>query len=125
MILVTLFFLMLKRKLSGNDVSDSSIFGDVPARMTSVKRKRLFRPKNSDRQQWILQPRNEMSELLEFVLEHEEAFKKCALVLSFLFETNICKPATPCFAVCRFPATTRNQPRWLSCQYRSLDESTY
>ncbi|KAJ4342543.1 hypothetical protein N0V95_006914 [Ascochyta clinopodiicola] len=66
---------MLKRKLSGHDVSDSSIFGDFPARMTSVKRKRLFRPKNSDKQAWAPQQDSNMSELLDFVLQHEEAFK--------------------------------------------------
>ncbi|KAJ4318142.1 hypothetical protein N0V94_004578 [Neodidymelliopsis sp. IMI 364377] len=66
---------MLKRKLSGNNVSETSIFGDVPKRMTSVKRKRLFRPKNSDKQQWTPQQPNDMSELLDFVLQHEEAFK--------------------------------------------------
>ncbi|KAF1362662.1 hypothetical protein EJ07DRAFT_106553 [Lizonia empirigonia] len=66
---------MLKRKISGNEASDSSVFGDVPARMTSVKRKRLFRPKHSDRQQWAPRPDSNMSELLDFVLQHEEAFK--------------------------------------------------
>ncbi|KAJ8112035.1 hypothetical protein OPT61_g5505 [Boeremia exigua] len=61
---------MLKRKISDFDASDSSIFGDVPAR-----NKRLFRPKHSVKQQWAPQPQSNMSELLEFVLQHEEAFK--------------------------------------------------
>ncbi|KAH6614179.1 Snf7-domain-containing protein [Boeremia exigua] len=61
---------MLKRKISDYDASDSSIFGDVPAR-----NKRLFRPKHSVKQQWAPQPQSNMSELLDFVLQHEEAFK--------------------------------------------------
>lgn len=68
---------MLKRKISDYDASDSSIFGDVPART-----KRLFRTKPSVKQQWAPQPQNNMSTLLEFVLQHEEPFKKCAY-LSF------------------------------------------
>ncbi|KAJ4342741.1 hypothetical protein N0V87_000950 [Didymella glomerata] len=61
---------MLKRKISDYDASDSSMFGDVP-----VRTKRLYRRKNSDKQQWAPQPQTTMSELLDFVLQHEEAFK--------------------------------------------------
>jgi hypothetical protein len=114
---------MLKRKNSDYDVSDSSIFGDVPARMTSFKRKRLFRPKNSNKQQWAPQQHSNMSELLDFVLQHEEAFKKCADLPLYILKANIYKPATPCIAVCGLPAATRDQSRRLPCQYRSLDKS--
>ncbi|CAO2654769.1 Nn.00g115020.m01.CDS01 [Neocucurbitaria sp. VM-36] len=67
---------MLKRKLS-HDFSSGphvSIYGDDPTRMTS-KRKQLFRPKNNNKQVWTPDKEREMSELLEFVLQHEEAFK--------------------------------------------------
>ncbi|KAJ4368188.1 hypothetical protein N0V83_006544 [Neocucurbitaria cava] len=67
---------MLKRKLS-HDFSSGphvSIYGDDPTRMTS-KRKQLFRPRNDNKQAWTPEKVLEMSELLEFVLQHEEAFK--------------------------------------------------
>jgi charged multivesicular body protein 7 len=67
---------MLKRKLSPSDVSDSSLFGDTLTRKSSGKRKRLFRPKPSaPRPSWTPHERN-MSELLDFVLQQEDAFKK-------------------------------------------------
>ncbi|KAF3003676.1 hypothetical protein E8E13_008585 [Curvularia kusanoi] len=61
---------MLKRKISDYDAPDSSIFGDVP-----VRNKRLFRRKTSDRQQWTPQRQSNMAQLLDFILEHEEAFQ--------------------------------------------------
>jgi charged multivesicular body protein 7 len=68
---------MLKRKPSYSDVPDSSLFGDTLTRKSSGKRKRLFRPKNSAPQpSWTPQHERNMGELLEFVLQHEEAFKK-------------------------------------------------
>lgn len=69
---------MLKRKISDYDASDSSMFGDVPVRT----KRALYRRKNSDKQQWAPQPQTTMSELLDFVLQHEEAFKKCACLVS-------------------------------------------
>ncbi|KAH7398267.1 Snf7-domain-containing protein [Pyrenochaeta sp. MPI-SDFR-AT-0127] len=70
---------MLKRKLSHDldgspHVRHASIFDDDPTQMTS-KRKRLFRPKNNNKHQWKPEAERSMSELLEFVLQHEEAFK--------------------------------------------------
>lgn len=68
---------MLKRKLSPSDVSDSSLFGDSLPRKLSGKRKRLFRPKHSTPlPSWTPQHECTMSELLEFVLQQEDAFKK-------------------------------------------------
>jgi hypothetical protein len=68
---------MLKRKLSPSDVSDSSLFGDTLTRKSSGKRKRLFRPKPSAPQpSWTPQHEHNMSELLDFVLQQEDAFKK-------------------------------------------------
>jgi charged multivesicular body protein 7 len=68
---------MLKRKLSPSDVSDSSLFGDTLPRKLSGKRKRLFRPKHSAPQlSWTPQHERNMSELLDFVLQQEDAFKK-------------------------------------------------
>ncbi|KAF1846724.1 uncharacterized protein K460DRAFT_286508 [Cucurbitaria berberidis CBS 394.84] len=67
---------MLKRKPSHDFRTGPhvSIYGDDRTPMTS-KRKRLFRPKNNNKQVWIPEKDRDMSELLEFVLQHEEAFK--------------------------------------------------
>jgi charged multivesicular body protein 7 len=68
---------MLKRKPSHEpDASPhvlSSIFGHDPTRR---QRKRLFRSKSHNKH--VHQPEQEtaMTELLDFVLQHEEAFKK-------------------------------------------------
>jgi charged multivesicular body protein 7 len=61
---------MLKRKSSRDLTSDDPTFGPS-------KRKRvLFRRKQPKQHQWIPEPQRIMTELLEFVLQHEEAFKK-------------------------------------------------
>jgi charged multivesicular body protein 7 len=68
---------MLKRKpsqqLDDRPHALESIFGSNPTRR---QRKRLFRPKHQNKPAW--QPANDraMTELLEFVLKHEEAFQK-------------------------------------------------
>lgn len=68
---------MLKRKVSRDSSSGPrpSVYDDDPTRMT-FKRKRLFRPKNNNNRGWTPKAERVMSELLEFVLQHEEAFKK-------------------------------------------------
>jgi charged multivesicular body protein 7 len=65
---------MLKRKLS-HDLSlgpHASVFGDDPTR--GRHRKRLFR--NNNGHLWTPKAERDMSDLLDFVLQHEEAFKK-------------------------------------------------
>jgi charged multivesicular body protein 7 len=60
---------MLKRKPSYDITSDDPTFGG--------KRKRaIFRRKHPKQPQWAPEPERVMSELLEFVLQHEEAFQK-------------------------------------------------
>lgn len=73
---------MFKRKLShdfdgGPHVRIASVFDGDPTPMTS-KRKRLFRPKNNSKHLWTPEAERSMSELLDFILQHEEAFKKYA-----------------------------------------------
>ncbi|KAL6710242.1 hypothetical protein ACN47E_009188 [Coniothyrium glycines] len=63
---------MFKRKRP-DDVSSgihASVYDDVPTK------RRLFRPryKTSSKQDWAPSPEREMTELLEFILQHEEAF---------------------------------------------------
>lgn len=70
---------MLKRKLSPSPASSDrshlpSIYDGDPI---WSKRKRLFRPKNTNTNKvWTPPAQRDMSELLEFVLQHEDAFKK-------------------------------------------------
>ncbi|KAF2855875.1 hypothetical protein T440DRAFT_485944 [Plenodomus tracheiphilus IPT5] len=68
---------MLKRKLS-TDLSGPhvSIYDDDPVLARRCSRKRLFRTK-SDKQQrtWTPAKERDMSELLEYILKHEEAFQ--------------------------------------------------
>jgi charged multivesicular body protein 7 len=60
---------MLKRKPSYDITSDDPTFGR--------KRKRaIFRRKHPKKPQWVPEPERTMSQLLEFVLQHEEAFQK-------------------------------------------------
>ena len=71
---------MQKRKLSHDDessphVRNASIFADDPTHLGS-KRKRLFRSKNNNKHSWTPGAEHSMSELLDFMLQHEEAFKK-------------------------------------------------
>jgi charged multivesicular body protein 7 len=70
---------MLKRKpsheLDGSPHVLNSIFGDDPTRR---QRKRLFRPKNHNKHIWQPEKEPAMTELLDFILQHEEAFKKYA-----------------------------------------------
>ena len=110
---------MLKRKNSDYDAPDSSIFGDVPTRT-----KRLFRRKDSCRQRWTPQQQNIMPELLEYILQHEEAFKKYTAppVPISMNVANMCKPAPTCIALCGLPTATGNQSGWIPCQHRGLDE---
>jgi charged multivesicular body protein 7 len=67
---------MLKRKPS-LELDDAgphvlcSIYGD-----RKRPPKRLFRPKNHNKPAWQPEPERAMSELLDFILQHEEAFKK-------------------------------------------------
>jgi charged multivesicular body protein 7 len=67
---------MLKRKpsreLDAGPHVLSSIYGDRKRRQP----KRLFRPKNHNNPSWQPEAERAMTELLEFVLQHEEAFKK-------------------------------------------------
>jgi charged multivesicular body protein 7 len=68
---------MLKRKPSQQLEDRPHALAPILERdPTQRQRKRLFRPKNQNKHVW--QPANEraMSELLEFVLKHEEAFQK-------------------------------------------------
>ncbi|KAF1945251.1 hypothetical protein EJ02DRAFT_339128 [Clathrospora elynae] len=67
---------MLKRKPSPDCFgigSHASLLGDNPTHMT--KRKRLFRNKKINQALWIPEAEGEMSDLLNFVLQHEEAFQ--------------------------------------------------
>jgi charged multivesicular body protein 7 len=69
---------MLKRKPSSDLVVGGphvSIFSDDPT-LSRHKRKRSLFPSKHNRAQWIPEPERDMSELLEFVLQHEDAFKK-------------------------------------------------
>jgi charged multivesicular body protein 7 len=67
---------MLKRKPSSElDASPhvlNSIFGDRARRQP----KRLFRPKNHNKHSWQPETQCAMNDLLDFILQHEEAFKK-------------------------------------------------
>ncbi|CAN9193898.1 unnamed protein product [Alternaria alternata] len=67
---------MLKRKPSRDLASGPhvSIFSDDPTLSRHKRKRSLFRSKHS-RAQWVPEPERDMSELLEFVLQHEEAFK--------------------------------------------------
>ena len=68
---------MLKRKPSRDLASGPhvSIFSDDPT-LSRHKRKRSLFPSKHNRALWVPEPAREMSELLEFVLQHEDAFKK-------------------------------------------------
>ena len=67
---------MLKRKSSGDLDGGThvlkSIFGDRARR----RPKRLFRPKDHNTPSWQPEPERDMTELLEFILQHEDAFQK-------------------------------------------------
>jgi charged multivesicular body protein 7 len=67
---------MLKRKPSHDFAAPhaSSVFSDDPTPMT--KKRSLFRPKHTKPPQWVPKSELDMSELLDFVLQHEDAFKK-------------------------------------------------
>jgi charged multivesicular body protein 7 len=75
---------MLKRKpsdeLEGADGphASSSIFGDAPPRR---QHKRLFRLKDHNTHTWKPKTERAMSELLDFILQHEEAFKKYSALI--------------------------------------------
>jgi len=81
---------MLKRKSSYDHNSSSrsggphvSIFSDDPTPGRHKRKRALFRPKQTKpKPQWIPTPERSMSELLEFVLQHEDAFKKLVPALS-------------------------------------------
>lgn len=68
---------MMKRKPSFEPDCDphaaGSVFGDDPTRRQS---KRLFRFKNDNKHAWQPETEPAMNELLDFILQHEEAFKK-------------------------------------------------
>jgi charged multivesicular body protein 7 len=69
---------MLKRKPSHDLVASGphvSIFSDDPTLSRHKRKRSLFRSKHN-RAQWAPEPERDMSELLEFVLQHEEAFSK-------------------------------------------------
>jgi hypothetical protein len=68
---------MLKRKPSRDLASGPhvSIFSDDPTLSRHKRKRSLFRSKRS-RAQWVPEPEHDMSELLDFVLQHEEAFRK-------------------------------------------------
>jgi len=67
---------MLKRKpscdLNGPHVS---IFSDDPTLGRHKRKRALFRSKHN-KPRWTPEVERDMSELLDFVLQHEEAFKK-------------------------------------------------
>lgn len=67
---------MLKRKLTGNSNSGPHVptFDDDPT--LGRHRKRLFRPKHNKHQARTPNVVHDMSQLLGFVLQHEEAFQK-------------------------------------------------
>ncbi|KAH9882165.1 hypothetical protein J1614_001337 [Plenodomus biglobosus] len=67
---------MLKRKLS-TDGSDPhvSLFGDDPTLSRHNSRKRLFRAEKGKQRTWTPNKEPDMSQLLEYVLKHEEAFQ--------------------------------------------------
>ena len=74
---------MLKRKASSDSDHSGggprvSMFADDPTHGRHKRKRVLFRPKQNQPkpQQWIPAPERSMSELLEFVLQHEDAFKK-------------------------------------------------
>ncbi|KAF7442348.1 SNF7 family protein [Pyrenophora tritici-repentis] len=72
---------MLKRKSSFDHSSSRgphvSIFSDDPTLGRHKRKRALFRPKSNKQtpQQWRPAPERSMSELLEFVLQHEDAFR--------------------------------------------------
>lgn len=67
---------MLKRKASGDLSSPHvSIFSNDPTLGRHKRKRTLFRPKHT-KPQWTPKAERDMSELLEFILQHEEAFKK-------------------------------------------------
>lgn len=68
---------MLKRKASCDLTAPhiSSIFSDDPTLGRHKRKRALFRSKPI-KPQWIPEAERDMSELLDFVLQHEEAFKK-------------------------------------------------
>ena len=62
---------MLKRKPSDDPISDDPTLSYQP------RKRAIFRRKHSKPQpHWVPEPQRVMSELLEFVLQHEEAFQK-------------------------------------------------
>ncbi|RMZ72564.1 SNF7 family [Pyrenophora seminiperda CCB06] len=72
---------MEKKKDTGinivkNTGSRPSMFSDDPALGRQKRKRVLFRPRqNKPKPQWIPAPERSMSELLDFVLQHEDAFK--------------------------------------------------
>jgi charged multivesicular body protein 7 len=61
---------MLKRRHSHDLISDDPTFG-------YPRKRAIFRRKHTKPQpHWVPEPQRIMSELLEFVLQHEEAFQK-------------------------------------------------
>ncbi|KAI4624370.1 hypothetical protein J4E83_004044 [Alternaria metachromatica] len=69
---------MLKRKPSRDLVPSGgphvSIFSSDPTLSRHKRKRSLFRSQHN-RAQWVPEPERDMSELLEFVLQHEDAFK--------------------------------------------------
>jgi len=71
---------MLKRKLALTGDVDvqphgrGSIFGSDPTR--HQRRRLLFRTKDHNTPLWQPEKKGDMTELLEYILQHEEAFQK-------------------------------------------------
>jgi charged multivesicular body protein 7 len=67
---------MLKRKPSRelDGAPHVSVFCDDP--VTRRQPKRLFRSKHYNKHSWQPEKERAMTELLDFILQHEDAFKK-------------------------------------------------
>jgi hypothetical protein len=102
---------MLKRKPSGElEVGCGphvSVFGSNPTR----RQKRLFRSKNYNKHSWQPEQERAMTELLDFILQHEEAFKKYARPnsASLVRKLTVSQPVPPLVTLRRLPPATRSE----------------
>jgi len=109
---------MLKRRLSF-DVSGprASLYDNDPARH-GKRRRPLFRPKKEKAPRWTPTKERAMSPLLEFILQHEEAFNKyVGLVVQGVAQANgslaasiVWPHSTPTLASNSRPTPTATRP---------------
>jgi hypothetical protein len=118
---------MLKRKpsreLHVGGGPHVSVFGRDPTR----RQKRLFRSRNDNKHSWQPETERAMTELLDFILQHEEAFRKYTRPKPAfpVRKLTISQPVPPLVTLRRLPPATRGEPRRIPCKHSSMDKSAY